>query len=89
MECSGGSGGLCPRRFESLLPVADAAVVCVLQGRGAHSVCTLIPDPRVLERGFHDVYLYDCRIRVGFPYLQWRGLLPMLVCGLRSQATQP
>ena len=35
------------------------------------------------------VYLYDCRIRAGFPYIQWRGLLPMLVCGLRSQATQP
>ena len=34
-------------------------------------------------------YLYDCRIRAGFPYISWRGLLPMLVCGLRSQATQP
>ena len=28
------------------------------------------------------------RIRVGFHYIQRRGLLPMLVCGLRSQATQ-
>ena len=35
------------------------------------------------------VYIYDCRIRAGFPYIQRRGLLPMLVCGLRSQATQP
>ena len=34
-------------------------------------------------------YLYDCRIRAGFPYISRRGLLPMLVCGLRSQATQP
>ena len=35
------------------------------------------------------VYLYDCRIRAGFPYIQRRGLLPMLVCGLCYQATQP
>ena len=34
------------------------------------------------------VYIYSCRIRAGFPYIQWRGLLPMLVCGLRSQATR-
>ena len=34
-------------------------------------------------------YLYDCRIRAGFPYISRRGLRPMLVCGLRSQATQP
>ena len=34
-------------------------------------------------------YLYDFRIRAGFPYISRRGLLPMLVCGLRSQATQP
>ena len=34
-------------------------------------------------------YLYDCRIRLGFPYISRRGLLPMLVCGLCSQATQP
>ena len=32
------------------------------------------------------VYIYVCRIRAGFPYIQWRALLPMLVCGLRSQA---
>ena len=24
----------------------------------------------------------------GFPYIPWRGLLPKLVCGLRSQATR-
>ena len=33
----------------------EAAVVRVLQGRDERSVRTLIPDPRVLERGFHDV----------------------------------
>ena len=32
----------------------EAAVVRVLQGRDERSVRTLIPDPRVLERGFHD-----------------------------------
>ena len=37
----------------------DAAVVRVLQGCDARSVCALIPDPRVLERGFHDVTIVD------------------------------
>ena len=31
--------------------------------------------------------LYDFRIRAGFPYIQRRGLLPMLVCGLRSHTS--
>ena len=34
------------------------------------------------------VHIYVCRIRAGLPYIQRRGLLPMLVSGLRSQATQ-
>ena len=37
----------------------DVAVVCVLQGCDARSVRALIPDPRVLERGFHDVTIVD------------------------------
>ena len=37
----------------------EAAVVRVLQERDARSVHTLIPDPRVLERGFHDVTIVD------------------------------
>ena len=37
----------------------EAAVVRVLQGRDTQSVCALIPDPRVLERGFHDVAIVD------------------------------
>ena len=44
--------GLCGRR-------PDAAVVRVMQGRDARSVRVLIPDPRVLERGFHDVTIID------------------------------
>ena len=44
--------GLCGRR-------PDAAVVRVLQGRDARSVRALIPDPRVLERGCHDVAIVD------------------------------
>ena len=31
----------------------------VLQGRDERSVHALIPDPRVLERGFHDVTIVD------------------------------
>ena len=44
--------GLCVRR-------PDAAVVRVMQGRDARSVRALIPDPRILERGFHDVTIVD------------------------------
>ena len=37
----------------------EAAVVRVLQGRDERRVHTLIPDPRVIERGFHDVTIVD------------------------------
>ena len=37
----------------------EAAVVRVLYGREARRVRTLIPDPRVLERGFHDIAIVD------------------------------
>ena len=37
----------------------EAAVVRVLQGRVERSVRALIPDPRVLERGFHNVTIVD------------------------------
>ena len=37
----------------------EDAVVRVLQGRDERSVRALIPDPRVLERGFHDVTIVD------------------------------
>ena len=37
----------------------EMAVVRVLQGRDAQSVRALIPDPRVLERGFHNVAIVD------------------------------
>ena len=37
----------------------EAAVVQVLQGRDERSVRALIPDPRVLEKGFHDVAIVD------------------------------
>ena len=33
--------------------------VRVLQGRDVRSVCALVPDSRVLERGFHDVTIVD------------------------------
>ena len=36
-----------------------AALVRVLQGRDVRSVRALVPDPRVLERGFHDVTIVD------------------------------
>ena len=39
-----------------------AAVVRILQGRDVRSVraeCACLPDPRVLERGFHDVTIVD------------------------------
>ena len=37
------------------------AVIRVLQGRDVRSVYALVPDPRVLERGFHDVTIVDMR----------------------------
>ena len=37
----------------------EAAVVRVLQGRDEWRVRALIPDPRVLERGFHNVTIVD------------------------------
>ena len=37
----------------------EAAVVRVLQGRGVQNVRALIPDPRVLERGFHNATIVD------------------------------
>ena len=37
----------------------EAAVIRVLQGRDQHSVHALIPDPRVDERGFHNVTIVD------------------------------
>ena len=43
---------LCGRR-------QDAAVVSVMQGCDARSVCALIPDLRVLERGLRDVTMVD------------------------------
>ena len=58
----------------------DAAVVSVLQCRDARSVCELIPDPRVLERGFHDVTIVDMddteepavsEADLSLPRLQW------------------
>ena len=36
-----------------------AAVVRILQGRDVRSVHALVLDPRVLERGFHDVTIVD------------------------------
>ena len=36
-----------------------AAMVWVLPGRDERSVRALVPDPRVLERGFHDVTIVD------------------------------
>ena len=44
--------GLTGRRLE-------AAVGRVLQGRDVRSVHALIPDPRALERGLHDVTIVD------------------------------
>ena len=41
----------------------EAAVVRVLQGRDERSVRALIPDLRVLERGFHDVTTVDMGTR--------------------------
>ena len=41
------------------------AVVKVLLGRDAHSVRTLVPDPRVNDRGFHEVMLVDMRDTTG------------------------
>ena len=37
----------------------EAAVIRVLQGRDQRSMHALIPDPRVEERGFHDVTIVD------------------------------
>ena len=37
----------------------DATVVSVLQGHDARSVCALIPDPQVLERGFYVATIVD------------------------------
>ena len=37
----------------------EATVVRVLQGRDARSVRAMIPDPLVMERGFHDVTIVD------------------------------
>ena len=66
MECS---GGLCSARFGwcvryghspgRLGPLWLATVVRVLQGRDVLSVHALIPDPRVLDREFHDVTIVD------------------------------
>ena len=36
-----------------------AAVTRVLQGRDVRSVRALVPDPQVLEQGFHDVTIVD------------------------------
>ena len=44
--------GLCNRR-------PDAAGVRVAQGRDDRSVCVLVPDPRVLDNGFHDATIID------------------------------
>ena len=71
MECTGGicsaTFGWCVFDLEKTVPDVlgycgrrpDAAVVRVMQGRDAHSVRALIPDPWVLERGFHDVTIVD------------------------------
>ena len=45
--------------WASLFRRPEAAVVRVLQGRDERSVRALVPDPRVLERGFHDVTIVD------------------------------
>ena len=36
-----------------------AAVICVITGRDSQSVKELVPDGKVLDRGFHDVTLVD------------------------------
>ena len=43
----------------------DAEPVKVLQGRAWESVCVLIPDTNVTDRGFHDVTLLDMADAVG------------------------
>ena len=57
-----------------------AAVVRVLLGRDDRSVCALVPDPRVNDRGFHEVTLVDMDDTAGpdmsvadmsVPRLQW------------------
>ena len=35
------------------------AVICVMTGRDSRSVRALVPDGKVLDRGFHDVTLVD------------------------------
>ena len=37
----------------------EAAVICVMTGRDSWSVQALVPDGKVLDRGFHDVTLVD------------------------------
>ena len=44
--------GLCDRR-------PDTAVVRITQGQDDRSVSVLVPDPRVLDRGFHDITIID------------------------------
>ena len=34
-------------------------MIRVMQGHDARSVCALVTDPRVLERGFHDVTIVN------------------------------
>ena len=69
-----------------------AAVVRVLLGRDDHSVCALVPDQRVIDRGFHEVTLVDMGDTAGphvsvadlsvlwLQVLQWRGF-GTLQCG--------
>ena len=38
---------------------SGAAVICVMTGRDIRSGQTLVPDRKVLDRGFHDVTLVD------------------------------
>ena len=45
-----------------------ATVIRVLQGRDVQSVRALVPDPRVLERGIHDVNIVDMG---DLPHMVW------------------
>ena len=64
----------------------------MLLGRDDHSVCALVPDQRVIDRGFHEVTLVDMGDTAGphvsvadlsvlwLQVLQWRGF-GTLQCG--------
>ena len=88
---------LFPTSWDCIHRWPETALVRVLLGRDDHSVCALVPDQRVIDRGFHEVTLVDMSDTAGpdvsvadieMLQLQWPVLIINSVSWLQQEHEQ-